>query len=358
MKAYAALFIALTSATVIAAEVKYPVKPIRFIVPYAAGGSTDMLARVVGQQLGERMGQQIVIDNRSGAGTIIGTEIAAHAVPDGYTLLMATPPLAVNPALYGKVPYDFDRDFTAVTNVAGSTNLLVVHPSVPAQSVKELVALLKANPGKYNYGSSGVGGASHLATALFVSMAAADAQHVHDMGRAAPLAQHVHDMGRAAPLAQHVPDMGRAAPLAQHVPYKGGAPAVADLVAGRVNFMMANLTTAQPHIRANRLRGLGVGTRARSPLFPEMPTIAEAGVPGYEANNWNGVVAPRKTPRAIVERLHREIVAIVSDPAVAKRLAAQGLEPIGDTPAEFEKYLKSEAVKWGKVVKAAGIKPD
>ena len=319
MKTFAALLIALASSTAFAGDATYPVKPIRFVVPYAAGGSTDMLARVIGQQLGERMGQQIVIDNRTGAGTIIGTEIAAHAVPDGYTLLMATPPLAVNPTLYAKVPYDLDRDFTAVTNVAGSTNLLVVHPSVPAQSVKELAGVLRSNPGKYNYGSSGVGGASHLATALFVSMAGGDAVHV---------------------------------------PYKGGAPAVADLVAGRLNFMMANLTTAQPHIRANRLRGLGVGTRARSPLFPEMPTIAEAGVPGYEANNWNGVVAPRKTPRAIVERLHREIVAIVNDPGVAKRLAAQGLEPIGDTPAEFEKYLKSEAAKWGKVVKAAGIKPE
>jgi tripartite-type tricarboxylate transporter receptor subunit TctC len=318
MKTLPAVLIALCASSAIAADA-YPSKPIRLIVPYAAGGSTDTLARIVGQQLGERLGQQVVIDNRTGAGTIIGTEIAARAMPDGYTLLMATPPLAVNPALYGKVPYDIDRDFTAVTNVAGSTNLLVVHGSVPAQSVKELVALLKSSPGKYNYGSSGVGGASHLASALFVSMSGGDAVHV---------------------------------------PYKGGAPAVTDLVAGRLNFMMANLTTAQPHIRAGRLRGLGVGTRARSPLFPEMPTIAEAGLPGYEANNWNGVVAPKKTPREIVERLHRETVAILGDAGVAKRLAAQGLEPIGDTPAAFAQYLKTEAAKWGKVVKAAGIKAE
>jgi tripartite-type tricarboxylate transporter receptor subunit TctC len=288
-------------------------------VPYAAGGSTDTVARIVSLQLGQRLGQQVVIDNRTGAGTLIGTEIASQAVPDGYTLLMATPPLAVNPALYGKVPYDLDRDFAAVTNVAGSSNLLVVHPTVPAQSVRELVALLKANPGKYNYGSSGVGGAGHLAMALFTSMAGVDAVHV---------------------------------------PYKGGAPAVTDLVAGRLHLAMANLTTAQPHIRAGRLRGLGVGTKARTPLFPEMPTISESGVPGYEANNWNGIVAPKKTARAIVERLQREVVAVLADPATAKRLAAQGLEPIGDTPVQFAQYLKDEAAKWGKLVKTAGIKPE
>ncbi len=249
----------------------------------------------------------------------IGTEIVAQAVPDGYTLLMATPPLAVNPALYGKVPYDLDRDFAAVTNIAGSSNLLVVHPTVPAQSLKELIALLKANPDKYNYGSSGVGGAGHLAMALFTSMAGV---------------------------------------TAVHVPYKGGAPAVTDLVAGRLHLMMANLTTAQPHIRAGRLRGLGIGTKARSPLFPEMPTISESGVAGYEASNWNGIVVPKSTPRATVERLHREVVAVLADPVTAKRLAAQGLEPIGDTPLQFAQYLKSEAAKWGKLVKTAGIKPE
>ncbi len=204
-------------------------------------------------------------------------------------------------------------------NVAGSSNLLVVHPSVPAQSVKELIALLKANPGKYNYGSSGVGGAGHLAMALFTSMAGVDAVHV---------------------------------------PYKGGAPAVVDLVGGRLNLMMANLTTAQPHIRAGRLRGLGVGTKKRTPLFPEMPTVAEAGLPGYEANNWNGIVAPRKTAASIIERLHREIAAVLNDAGTGKRLTAQGLEPIGDTPAQFARYLKEEAAKWGKLVKSAGIKPE
>jgi tripartite-type tricarboxylate transporter receptor subunit TctC len=313
------LLLAMCAAAAHAAVIDYPAKPIRLVVPYAAGGSTDTVARIVGQQLGERFGQQVVIDNRTGAGTLIGTEIVAQAVPDGYTLLMATPPLAVNPSLYPKVPYDLRRDFAAVTNIAGSSNLLVVHPSVAAQSLNALINLLKSAPGKYNYGSSGVGGAGHLAMALFASMAGVDVVHV---------------------------------------PYKGGAPAVTDLVAGRLHLMMANLTTAQPHIRAGRLRALGIGTRARSPLFPEMPTIAEAGVPGYEANNWNGVVAPSKTPKQIIERLNREIVAVVSDAATAKRLAAQGLEIIGDSPAAFAEYLAAEAAKWGKLIKAAGIRPE
>lgn len=297
----------------------YPERPLRLIVPYSAGGSTDTVSRILSFRLSERLGQQVVVDNRTGGGTIIGTEIAARSVPDGYTLLMATPPTAVNPALYARVPYDLEKDFVAVTNVAGSSNLLVVHPSVAATSVKDLIALLKANPGKYNYGSSGIGGAGHLAMALFASMTGVDLVHV---------------------------------------PYKGGAPAVADLVAGRLGLSMANLTTAQPHIRAGRLRGLGVGTRVRSPLFPEMPTIAESGVPGYEANNWNGVVAPTGTPKAAIDRLHREIVAALKEPQVAERMAGAGLEPIGDTPAEFARYLRDEGVKWGKLIRSAGIKAE
>ena len=314
---YVSTLLFVFAATVQAAD--YPQRPIRLVVPYAAGGSTDTVARIVGARLGERLGQQIVVDNRTGAGTLIGTEIVQHATADGHVLLMATPPLAVNPSLYAKVSYAVERDFVAVTNVAGSSNLLVVHPSLPANSVSELVALLKAAPGKYNYGSSGVGGAGHLAMALFESMAGVDVVHV---------------------------------------PYKGGAPAVVDLVAGRLTLMMANLTTAQPHIRAGKLRGLGVGKVKRSPLFPEMPTIAEAGVKGYEANNWNGVVAPTGTPRPAIERLHQEIVATLKEPAIADRMARAGLEPVGDTPAEFAQYLKSEAAKWGKLVKSAGIKPE
>jgi tripartite-type tricarboxylate transporter receptor subunit TctC len=297
----------------------YPERPIRLVVPYAAGGSSDTVARIIGAKLHERLGQQLVVDNRTGAGTLIGTEIVAHSAADGYTLLLATPPLAVNPALYKEVPYELQRDFAAVTNIAGSSNLLVVHPSVTATSVKELIGLLKANPNKYNYGSSGIGGASHLAMALFASMAGVEVVHV---------------------------------------PYKGGAPAVADLIAGRLALAMANLTTAQPHIRGGRLRGLGVGTKVRSPLFPEMPTIAETGVPGYEANNWNGMVVPAKTPRVIVERLHRDIVRVLQDTGVAERMNGAGLERIGDTPEQFTQYLQAEAEKWGKLIKTAGIKAE
>ena len=306
----------LASASAMAA---YPERPVRLVVPYAAGGSTDTVARLVGSRLGERLGHQVVVDNRTGAGTIIGTEIVARSAPDGYTLLMATPPLVVNPSLHARVPYVVDRDFTAVTNVAGSSNLLVVHPTVAAAGTRELIALLKANPGKYTYGSSGIGGAGHLAMALFLSMAEVDAVHV---------------------------------------PYKGGAPAVVDLVAGRLSMMMANLTTAQPHIRAGRLRPLGIGTGKRSLLFPDVPTIAESGVPNYEANNWNGVVAPARTPRAIVEKLHREIVSIIREPAVVERMANSALDPIGDTPSEFARYLKMEGDKWGRLVKKAGIKAE
>jgi tripartite-type tricarboxylate transporter receptor subunit TctC len=305
--------------TAVAAAADYPQRPVRLVVPYSAGGSTDTVARITAARLTERLGQQIVIDNRTGAGTIIGTQIVKEATADGHILLMATPPLAVNPSLRASVPYVLDRDFAAITNIAASSNLLVVHPSMAAASVGELVSLLKANPGKFNYGSSGVGGAGHLAMALFTSMAGVEALHV---------------------------------------PYKGGAPAVADLVAGRLNMMMANLTTAQPHIRAGKLRGLGVGKAKRSPLFPEMPTIAEAGVKGYEANNWNGVVAPAGTPRAVIEKLHREIVATLQEPAIAERMAKAGLEPVGDTPAQFAQYLKAEAAKWGRLVKTAGIKAE
>ena len=316
-KAVIASLVFAASASAPAAD--YPTRPIRVVVPYSAGGSTDTVARVVATRLSERLGQQVIVDNRTGAGTIIGTEIAARATPDGYTLLMATPPLVVNPALRDKVPYSLERDFAAIGNVAASSNLLAVHPSVPARTTAELIALLKKQPGKFNYGSSGVGGAGHLAMALFASMADVEVQHV---------------------------------------PYKGGAPAVVDLVAGRIALMMANLTTAQPHISAGRLRGLGIGKLTRSPLFPEIPTLAESGVPGYEATNWNGLVVRSGTPPAVIAHLNREIVAALNEPAIAERLKGRGLEPIGDTPQQFDKYLKSEAAKWQGLVKRIGITAD
>ncbi len=292
----------------------YPVRPVRLVVPYAAVGSTDVLARMIGQKLTATLGQSVVIDNRTGAGTLIATEIVAHSAADGYTFLMATPPLTVAPALYAKLPFDVERDFAPVTNIAATSNVLVVHPSVPAQNAKELIALAKAHPGLYTYGSSGVGGASHLAVELFRSMAGIELVHV---------------------------------------PYKGGSLAVTDLLGGRLTLMFANLTTVQSRTsRPARLRALAIGTAQRSLVVPELPTVAAAGVPGYEANNWNGVVAPAGTPRSVIERLQREIKAAVDAPDLRDKLLQSAFEPIADTPAEFARYLAAERTKWGKVVNA------
>ena len=297
----------------------YPQRPLRIVVPYAAGGSTDILARMIGQQLTAVLGQPVVIDNRTGAGTLIATEIVARAAPDGYTLLMATPPLTIAPALYAKLPFNVERDFAPITNIAATSNVLVVHPSIPAQNVKELVALAKTHPGTYTFGSSGVGGASHLAVELFRSMAGIELVHV---------------------------------------PYKGGALAVTDLLGGRLALMFANLTTVQGHIKIGKVRALAIGTAQRSAVVPDLPTIAAAGVPGYEANNWNGVAAPAGTPRAVIARLQREIKTIVDAPEMRERLLQSAFEPIADTPAEFARYLAAERVKWGKVVREAHVKPE
>ena len=297
----------------------FPARPLRLVVPYAAGGSTDVLARLIGQKLTENLGQAVVIDNRTGAGTLIATEIVAHAAPDGYTLLMATPPLVVANALYKSVPFDVARDFSAITNVAATSNVLVVHPSVQAQSARELIALAKAQPGRLTYGSSGIGGASHLAVALFASMAGVELLHV---------------------------------------PYKGGALAVTDLLGGRLSLMFANLTTVQPHIKSSKVRALAIGTAQRSLVAPEVPTVAEAGVAGYEANNWNGVVAPAKTPRTTIDLLQREIQRIVAAPELRARLLQSAFEPVADTPESFRRYLESEHIKWSRVVREAGIKAE
>ncbi|HWI13143.1 MAG TPA: tripartite tricarboxylate transporter substrate binding protein [Burkholderiales bacterium] len=314
-----ALVMMLPAGSAHAASASYPVRPVRVIVPYAAGGSSDLIARLLGPRLSERLGQQFVVDNRAGGGTLIGTDIAAHAPADGHTLLVATPPLVVNPVLYARVDYVADRDFAGVCNMAASSNLLVVHPALSVTTVKDLIALARAQPDHYTYGSSGIGGAAHLAMALFA-----------------------HEAGIAL----------------VHVPYKGGSLAVADLIAGRVNLAMANLTTALPHLRSGRLRGLAIGTGKRSALLPDMPTVSEAGVPGYEANNWNGIVVPRATPRAVVRTLHSAIAAALREPAMAERVSSAGLDVIADTPEEFSAYLRSEAGKWGKLIKTAGIKAE
>jgi tripartite-type tricarboxylate transporter receptor subunit TctC len=298
----------------------YPTRPIRIVVPFSAGaGVTDIMARLVGQHLGPGIGQQVVIDNRPGGGGIPGTEIVSRAAPDGYTLLMTNVALAVNPYLYPKLPYDAAKDFMPVTQVNSAPLLLVVHPSVAATSVKELVAYAKANPGRLNYGSGGVGSTPHLSGELFKSISGIDAVHV---------------------------------------PYKGGAPALSDLVGGQLSFMIENVPGTMPFVRAGKLRALAITSAKRSPLEPALPTMAEAGVPGYEVIGWNGLVAVKGTPPGIVAKLHTEVAKILNAPEVRQRLTALGAEPVGNTPDEFGAFIKAEMARWGKIIKEKGIRAE
>jgi len=301
------------------AQSSYPDRPIRIVVPNAPGGTVDMLARLVAQGLSERLGRQVVADNRPGAGTIIGSEIVAKAPPDGYTLLMSVSTLAVNPAIYKKMPYDALRDFAPVTQTAFVPNLLVVHPSVKAKSVKELIALARARPGEILYASSGQGTNPHLTMELFASIAQI---------------------------------------RMTHVPYKGGTPAFIDLIAGRVAIMATNLASIMPHVREGKLRALGVTSARRAAAAPDIPTIAEAGLPGYESVQWYGLLAPAGTPRDIVARLHRESAATLRAPENRARLASDGIEVVASSPEEFAVFINAETVKMAKVVKAAGIQPE
>jgi tripartite-type tricarboxylate transporter receptor subunit TctC len=301
------------------AQSSYPDRPIRIVVPNAPGGTVDMLARLVAQGLSERLGRQVVVDNRPGAGTIIGSEIVAKAPPDGYTLLMSVSTLAVNPAIYKKMPYDALRDFAPITQTAFVPNLFVVHPSVPAKSVKEMIALAKARPGEILYASSGQGTNPHLTMELFASMA-----QIRMI----------------------------------HVPYKGGTPAFIDLIAGRVAIMATNLASIMPYVRSGKLRALGVTSARRAAAAPDIPTIAEAGLPGYESVQWYGLLAPAGTPRDIIARLHRESAVTLRVLDNRARLASDGVEVVESSPEEFAVFLKAETVKMAKVVKAAGIQPE
>jgi tripartite-type tricarboxylate transporter receptor subunit TctC len=290
------------------------------LVGFAAGGGTDTTARAIGQPLSEALGQQVIVDNRPGAAGNIAADITAHSVPDGYTILMGTiAALAINPSLYQKLPFDPLKDFEPISLAVSSMNVLVVHPSVAAKNVKELIALAKAQAGKLTYGSSGVGGAGHLAGVLFDQLAGTKMIHV---------------------------------------PYKGGAPAIIALVSGEVNMVFATAETAVPQVKAGKIRALGVTTAKRSALLPDLPTIAEGGLPGYEANNWYGLLAPAKTPAAIVERLNREVVKVLNMPNVKEQLFRSGLDASPSTPKEFGAYIKSEMAKWSKVVKASGAKAE
>ncbi len=304
--------------TAFAQAAGYPQRPIRLIVPFAPGGGLEITARSIAQQLTEKRGASIVIDNRPGAATIVGSEIAAKASPDGYTLLMITTTFAINPSLYAKLPYDPVRDFAPVTQINSVPNMLVVNPSLAAQSVRELIALAKAQPGTLNYASAGSGTSPHLAAELFRTMAGIEITHI---------------------------------------PYKGIPPAVTDVIAGRVTMLMTTTISAAPHVKSGRLRALAVTSPRRLAAMPDVPAIAET-VPGYAADAFQGMVAPAGVPKEIVRQLAGDIAAIIKMPEVRERISADGAAPVGSTPEAFAAFLGKEMLKWGKVVKESGARPD
>ena len=301
------------------APTDYPNRPIRFIVPFAPGGGADTVARIVAPKLAEVLGQQLVIDNRAGAGGNVAAETVARAAPDGYTLLQSTVGHAISMSLYENLPYDLGRDFSAVTGLASIPFLLAVHPSVTANSVRELVMLAKSRPQPLNYASSGGGSASHLAMERFKSAA----------------------------------QFG-----AQHIPYKGSGPSTADLVAGQVQLMFTTISTAQGFIKAGRLRALGVASLKRLASAPEIPTIDESGVKGFEASTWIGMHVPAKTSQAIISALHAHLARILRQPETVERLTSQGWDVIGNTPQEFNAYVRAEIIKWADAVKQSGARAE
>ena len=304
----------------VAAAQTWPAKPVRMLVPFPPGGGVDFAARVIGKHLADRLGQPVVIENRAGANGIIALEALKGAAPDGYTLAAASNgPLVINPFLYLKLPYDPVRDFVAIGRLVDFPLLLVTHPSVPAGSIPDLIALAKAKPGVLTYSSPGVGNGSHLAVELFASMANVSLVHV---------------------------------------PYKGTAPAATALLAGEVSLTFSSIPTVLPHIRAGKLRALAVGNAARLPALPEFPTVAESGVPGYEAFSWAGLIAPAGTPKEIVARINRETVHILKQKDIVDQLARDGTLAAPDTPEEFSAYIKAELDKWSAIVKLAKIKPE
>jgi tripartite-type tricarboxylate transporter receptor subunit TctC len=318
MKALATVFIGILSFGSAFAADPFPVKPIRMIVGFAPGGGTDLTARPVAQKLSELLGQQVIVENRPGAAGNIATEQVARAAPDGYTLLMGTiAALAINPSLYGNLRFDPETDLAPVIQVVDATNVLALHPSVPASSVKELIALAKEK--SLSAGSSGVGATGHLAIELFNLMAGVKLVHV---------------------------------------PYKGGGPAMSDLVGGQVQLIFATTASSIPHLKSGRIKGIAVTTAKRSALLPELPTISEAGLAGFDANNWYGLVVPAKTPRAIIDQLNAEVTKVLAMPDVKTALFNQGLDPAPGTPEQFGAYIKSERAKWARVIKESGAKAE
>jgi len=297
----------------------YPARPIRLIVPFPPGGGTDTMARVVAPKLSEFLGQQVVAENRGGAGANIGAEVAAKSAPDGYTLMLATITNAIGASLYSKLNYDLVRDFATITQLATTPHILVVHPSVPVKTVKEFTALAKAKPGELAYSSSGSGSAAHLAGELFNSLTGVKTTHI---------------------------------------PYKGGGPSMIALVGGEVSVAFATMPSAIGYVRSGRLRGIAVTTERRSPSTPELPTIAETGVTGYEAGSWYGLSAPAGTSKEVIARLHAETIKVLGFPDVKERLFNAGFEIVTSTPDQFAVFTRDEIQKWGKIVKAAGLKVD
>jgi tripartite-type tricarboxylate transporter receptor subunit TctC len=312
----AAMLAAAPACALAQAEVAYPVKPVRLIVPSAPGGSTDILSRYVAQHLGETWRAQVVVENRAGASGNIGMELVAKSAPDGYTLVMGyVGTLSVNPSIFPKLPYDPLKDYAPVTLVALVPNMLAVHPSVPARSVKELVALAKARPGQLNYGSAGSGSNSHLSVEYFKQLTRTDIVQIA---------------------------------------YKGAGNTMVDLLGGHISLTIVGVPPLLPHVKAGKLRALGVSTPARLAILPDVPTIQEAGVPGYDVTQWYGIVAPAGTPREIVRKLHAEIGRFLKLPEAAARMSAEGAIPTGNTPEEFQQLIRTETVRWAKVIKAAG----
>ena len=304
-------------ATGLAAQARaFPDKPVRLVVPFPAGGSTDVVSRLLGQKLSELWRQPVVIDNRPGASTILGTDLVAKAAPDGYTLLVTTASFTILPSLGRKLPYDPAKDFEPITLINTTPLVLVVNPNVPARSLQELIALAKARPGALNFGSSGSGGSNHLAGELFNAMAGVKMVHV---------------------------------------PYKGNAPALNDLVGGHVDVVFNGLTSAMPLIKSGKLRPLAVTSLARADALPEIPTLDELGMKGFQAVGWSGLSAPARTPREVIARINADVVKIIRSPAMLERLKAEGSDPVGNSPEQFAAFLHEETARWSKVIRFAGI---
>ena len=315
----ASLLAAFLAATAPAAAAQnYPTKPIRLVVPFAPGGGSDISARILGDPLGQALGQTVVVDNRPGAGSVLGTEIVAKATPDGYTLLLGNISMAFNPALYKKLPFDALRDFIPISLVTDQPNIVVAHPSLPAKTFHDFVALARSQPGKLTYASAGVGSGTHLAMELLMMTMKIELVHV---------------------------------------PYKGTGPSLTALLGNQISVFLSTFASALPHIKAERLRAFAVTSAKRAGTLPEVPTVSESGVPGYEYSTWYGMLAPARTPRAIVEKLNKTTVGVLNSPQTRQKMQSQGIDPIPSTSAQYAAHLKSETEKWAKVVRAANIAP-